>query len=56
MSSSIIKASTTELNVDELVEHAKRAFALKQFEIAVDRYASALEIMFVWSSHLVLEN
>jgi hypothetical protein len=38
-----------EFTVDEAVEHAKRAFALKQYEKAVDHYASALELMYVAS-------
>ena len=32
-----------EMSVDEAVEHARRAFALKQFEKAVEYYAAALE-------------
>ncbi|KAL4252106.1 Nuclear Autoantigenic Sperm-associated Protein [Abortiporus biennis] len=31
--------------VDEAIEHAKRAFALKKYEHAVDHYATALEIL-----------
>ena len=35
----------SEMSVDETVEHARRAFALKQFEKAVEYYAAALESM-----------
>lgn len=42
-------ASTTTLNeassIEEALEHAKRAFALKKYEQAVQHYASALEKM-----------
>ena len=54
-------AGTT--TVDEALDHAKRAFALKKYEQAVDHYATALELMYVTlicrdykeldSSHLV---
>jgi hypothetical protein len=33
------------------IEHAKRAFALKKYEQAVDHYATALELMYVASIH-----
>jgi len=32
-----------QLSVEETIEHAKRAFALKKYEQAVDYYATALE-------------
>lgn len=35
--------------VEESVEHAKRAFALKKYEQAVDHYATALELAYVAS-------
>ena len=38
-------AGTT--TVDEALDHAKRAFALKKYEEAVDHYATALELMYV---------
>ena len=41
--------SKPEMSVDEAVEHARRAFALKQFEKAVEYYATALESMYVAS-------
>lgn len=34
-----------EPTVESAVEHAKRAFALKKFEQAVEHYATALELM-----------
>jgi len=41
---------TTELkprlSVEETLEHAKRAFALKKYEQAVDYYATALELKY----------
>ncbi|KAJ3546096.1 hypothetical protein NM688_g5549 [Phlebia brevispora] len=41
------KATTTAktTSVEEALEHAKRAFALKKYEQAVDHYATALELM-----------
>jgi HAT1-interacting factor 1 len=33
------------VTVQTAVEHAKRAFALKKYEQAVEHYATALEIM-----------
>lgn len=33
------------MTFEERIEHAKRAFALKKYEQAVDHYASALEIL-----------
>lgn len=32
-----------QLSVEETIEHAKRAFALKKYEQAVDYYAAVLE-------------
>lgn len=32
-----------QLSVEETIEYAKRAFALKKYEQAVDYYATALE-------------
>jgi HAT1-interacting factor 1 len=40
-------ASKPEMSVDEAVEHARRAFALKQYEKSVEFYATALETMCV---------
>lgn len=33
--------------IEEAVEHAKRAFALKKYEQSVDHYATALELAYV---------
>jgi HAT1-interacting factor 1 len=38
-------ASEPEVTVEGAVEHAKRAFALRKFEQAVEHYAIALELM-----------
>lgn len=38
-----------EVTVESAVEQAKRAFALKKYEQAVDHYATALELMYVAS-------
>lgn len=35
-----------QLSADETIEHAKRAFALKKYEQAVDYYATALELKY----------
>lgn len=35
--------------IEEAVEHAKRAFALKKYEQAIDHYATALELAYVAS-------
>jgi HAT1-interacting factor 1 len=35
--------------MESAIDHAKRAFALKKFEQAVDHYATALELMYVAS-------
>jgi hypothetical protein len=35
-----------QLSVEETIEHAKRAFALKKYEQAVDYYATALELKY----------
>ena len=37
-------AASSEPNVEEFVEKAKRAFALRKYEQAVEHYATALEI------------
>lgn len=37
--------SLTEQTVEDYVEKAKRAFALRKYEQAVEHYASALEVM-----------
>ncbi|KAG6821473.1 hypothetical protein H0H93_010197 [Arthromyces matolae] len=34
-----------ETNIESAIEHAKRAFALKKFEQAIEHYATALELM-----------
>ena len=39
-------ASATNGTYETHVEQAKRAFALKKFELAVEHYADALEIMY----------
>lgn len=36
---------STEQTVEDYVEKAKRAFALRKYEQAVEHYASALEVM-----------
>jgi len=35
-----------QLSAEETIEHAKRAFALKKYEQAVDYYATALELKY----------
>jgi HAT1-interacting factor 1 len=35
----------TEVTVQSSVEQAKRAFALKKYEQAIDHYATALELV-----------
>jgi len=35
-----------QLSVEETIEHAKRAFALRKYEQAVDYYATALELQY----------
>ena len=35
----------TEVTIETAIEHAKRAFALKKFEQAIEHYATALEMM-----------
>lgn len=37
-------AAPSTLSIQETVEHARRAFALKKYEQAVEHYASALEM------------
>ena len=34
-----------QMSLEETIEHAKRAFALKKYEQAVEHYASALELV-----------
>ena len=45
-----MRSETTEkksqLSAEEAIEHAKRAFALKKYEQAVDYYATALELKY----------
>ena len=36
--------SEPHMTLEETIEHAKRAFALKKYEQAVEHYASALEL------------
>ena len=36
-----------QLSAEETIEHARRAFALKKYEQAVDYYATALELKYV---------
>ncbi|KNZ74575.1 NASP-related protein sim3 [Termitomyces sp. J132] len=38
-------ATSTEVTIETAIEHAKRAFALKKFEQAIEHYATALELM-----------
>ena len=35
------------MSLEDTIEHAKRAFALKKYEQAVEHYASALELVYV---------
>jgi hypothetical protein len=42
-------APITDLGLEETIERAKRAFALKNYENAVDYYVTALELMYVAS-------
>ena len=39
--------TTSTPQIDEALELAKRAFALKKYEQAVEHYATALELMYV---------
>ncbi|CCM00751.1 uncharacterized protein FIBRA_02791 [Fibroporia radiculosa] len=39
------KSEVTTPSLEDAVEHAKRAFALRKYEQAVDHYATALELM-----------
>lgn len=34
------------MTIESALDHAKRAFALKKYEHAVDHYATALELMY----------
>jgi len=36
-----------QVTIDRAIEQAKRAYALKNFEQAVEHYAAALELMYV---------
>ncbi|KAG6864847.1 hypothetical protein C0991_006788 [Blastosporella zonata] len=38
-------APSAEVTIESAIEHAKRAFALKKFEQAIEHYATALELM-----------
>jgi HAT1-interacting factor 1 len=38
-------ADISEMSADTAVEHAKRAFALKKYDQAVEYYARALEVV-----------
>ncbi|KAG6813863.1 hypothetical protein H0H92_006270 [Tricholoma furcatifolium] len=40
-----VDAPSTEPTIESSIEHAKRAFALKKFEQAIQHYAAALELM-----------
>ncbi|OJA21553.1 hypothetical protein AZE42_03234 [Rhizopogon vesiculosus] len=40
----VIDASTPDITVETALEHARRAFALKKYEQAVEHYATALEL------------
>jgi len=40
-------ALAADVTVESAIDHAKRAFALKKYEQAVDHYATALELMYV---------
>lgn len=35
------------VSIETAIEHAKRAFALRKYEQAIDHYATALELMYV---------
>jgi len=41
-----------QVSLESAIEHAKRAFALKKYEDAVDHYATALELMYACLCHL----
>ena len=38
-------AADPAMSLEDTIEHAKRAFALKKYEQAVEHYASALELV-----------
>lgn len=46
-----------EMTPESAIDHAKRAFALKKYEQAVEHYATALELVYValFSTELDLE-
>ena len=48
------KETVNEISVEEYIEKAKRAFALKKYEQAVEFYASALDTLYVLFSRLHL--
>lgn len=43
-STSMVTEPSSTLSVQEIIEHAKRAFALKKYEQAIEHYATALEM------------
>ena len=42
----VVTEQKPQLSAEETIEHAKRAFALKKYEQAVDYYATALELKY----------
>jgi len=42
-------ATDPPATVSDALDHAKRAFALRKYEQAVEHYATALELLFVFS-------
>ncbi|KAG6869222.1 hypothetical protein C0993_009085 [Termitomyces sp. T159_Od127] len=44
-SNSTLRQNSQQQSVETAIEHAKRAFALKKFEQAIEHYATALELM-----------
>jgi HAT1-interacting factor 1 len=47
-------ASTPEITVETALEYARRAFALKKYEQAVEHYATALELQYVIQAGLTI--
>jgi hypothetical protein len=45
-------ATAAPATVSDALDHAKRAFALRKYEQAVEHYATALELLFVVSLYL----
>jgi len=39
--------SQAPVSIETAIEHAKRAFALRKYEQAIDHYATALELTYV---------